>query len=237
MPTIVDSTQCHLWTDVLHARQLAREALNKWDRGTYVRMCVTTSWSAIEVACQEALSCVDIGYRFKENLDCAIASASLPPIDWSTGIWQRVRVLQDLRKSYIHRFGSLSDMFPLASVAENAVETARRAIEEVFAHVSRPAPAWIGLDEARGWQARSSFGHAVLTTGHAGVRMDDPLTVKVFIVIDGEERLTTVLPAGYEHSQELNELLQNVQVPISGIRVYENGELKQDLVVNMRGNV
>jgi len=236
MPTIVDSTQCHLWTDALHARQLAREALNKWDRGTYVRMCVTTSWTAIEVACQEALFSVDIGHRFKENLDRAIASASLRPIDWSTGIWQKVRVLQELRKSYIHRFASLGDMFPPASVAEDAVETARKAIERIFAHVSRPAPEWTGLDEARGWQARSSFGHAVLTTGHAGVRMDDPLTVKVFIVIDGEEKLTTVLPAGCDPSQEVNQLLQNVRVPISGIRVYENGELKRDLVVNMRGN-
>jgi hypothetical protein len=76
----------------------------------------------------------------------------------------------------------------------------------------------------------------VLTTGHAGVKMDDPLTVRVFMVIDGEERLTNVLPAGYDPSQEVNHLLQNVRIPISGIRVYENGELKQDLVVNMRGN-
>ena len=90
MPTIVDSTQCHLWTDALHARQLAREALNKWDRGTYVRMCVTTSWTALEVACQDALSCTDISYRFKENLDRAIAAASLPSLDWSTGTWDVV---------------------------------------------------------------------------------------------------------------------------------------------------
>ena len=236
MPTIVDSTQGHLWTDTLHARQLAREALNKWDRGTYVRMCVTTSWTAIEVACQEALFCVDIGYRFKENVDHAIASASLPTLDWSTGVWQKVRVLQELRKTYIHRFATLSDMFPLASVADDAVETARKAIEGVFAHVGQSAPTWTGIDEARGWQARSSFGTAVLTTGHTGVRMDDPLTVRIFMVIDGEEKLTTVLRAGQDPSQEVNQLLPNVQVPISGIRVYENGELKQDLVVNMRGN-
>ena len=236
MPTIVDSTQCHLWTDALHARQLAREALNKWDRGTYVRMCVTTSWTALEVACQDALACADIGYSFKVNLDRAIAAASLPSIEWSTGIWQRVRLLQELRKSYVHRFTSLSDMFPLAAVAEDAIETVREAIENIFAHVGRPAPTWTGLDEARGWQARSSFGTATLTTCHAGVRMDDPLTVRVFMVIDGEEKLTKVLPAGYDPSQEVNHLLQNVRVPISGIRVYENGELKQDLVVNMRGN-
>jgi hypothetical protein len=236
MPTIVDSTQCHLWTDALHARQLAREALNKWDRGTYVRMCVTTSWTAIEIACQEALCCRDIGYRFKENVDRAIASASLPPIDWSTGVWQRVRLLQELRKSYVHKFVSLSEMFPLATVAEDAIETARLAIERVFAHVGQSAPTWIGLDEARGWQAPSSFGHAVLVNCSAGVGIDDPLTVKIFLVIDGEEKLTTVLPAGCDPGQEVSHLLQDARAPISGIRVYENGELKQDLVVNMRGN-
>ena len=236
MPTIVDSTQCHLWTDALHVRQLARKALNKWDRGTYVRMCVTTSWTALEVACQDALNCADIGYRFKDNLDRAIAAASLPPLDWSTGVWQRVRVLQELRKSYIHRFAVLSDMFPPAEVAEEAIETVREAIDNIYAHAGKAAPNWPGLDEARGWQARSSFGAAVLTTGQAGVRMDDPNTVRVFIVIDGEEKLTTVLHAGSDPSQEVNHLLQNVRVPISAIRVYENGELKQDLIVNMRGN-
>ena len=237
MPTIVDSTQCHLWTDALHARQLAREALNKWDRGTYVRMCVTTSWTALEVACQDALACADIGYRFKENLDRAIAAASLSPLDWSTGVWQRVRLLQERRKSYVHRFASLSEMFPLAVVAEEAIDTAREAIERVYSHVGQTAPNWTGVDNARGWQAQSSFGTAHLTTGYAGVKMDDPRAVRVFLVIDGEEKLTTVLPAGYDPTEEVNRLLQNVRVPISGIRVFENGELKQDLIVNMRGNV
>ena len=236
MSSIVDSTQCHLWTDALHMRQLAREALNKWDRGTYVRMCVSISWTALEVACQDALTCTDIGYRFKENLDRAIAASALPSIDWSTGTWQKVRLLQELRKSYVHRFATLNDMFPLAVVAEDAIETVREAIENIFAHVGRAAPTWTSFDKARGWQTRSSFGAAVLTTGHAGVKMDDPLAVRVFIVIDGVEKLTTVLPAGYDPSQEVDHILQNAISPISGIRVYENGELKQDLIVNMRGN-
>lgn len=210
--------------------------MNKWDRGTYVRMCVTTSWTALEVACQDALACDNIGYRFKDNLDHALAAAELPVIDWSKGIWQKVRLLQELRKSYVHRFASLDEMFPLAEVAEEAIETVRKAIEDIFTQVGREAPTWASLDDARGWQTRSSFSIAVLTTGHADVQMDDPLAVRVFMVIDGEEKLTTVLPPGHDPSQEVNHLLQNVRVPISGIRVYENGELKQDLVVNMRGN-
>lgn len=236
MPTIVDSTESHLWTDALHARQLAREALNKWDRGTYVRMCVTTNWTAIEVACQEALDCTSIGYRFKENVDGAVASALLPPINWSLGVWQKVRLLQELRKSHIHRFTSLSDMFPPASVADDATETARNAIERIFAHAGKPPPTWIGLDEAHGWQAHSSYRASVLTACHAGAQIDDPSAVRVFLVIKGEEKLTAVLPVGSDPSSEVDQLLHNVSVPIDGIRVYENGELKRDLVVSMRGN-
>lgn len=236
MPTIVDSTQCHLWTDALHLRQLAREALNKWDCGTYVRMCVTTSWTALEMACQDALNCADIGFRFKDNLDRAIAAASLPPLDWSSGVWQRVRLLQERRKSYVHRFAVLGDMFPVAGVAEEAIEIVREGIENIYAMAGKAAPNWIGLNEARGWQASSSFGTAVATTSQAGVKIDDPNTVRIFIVIDGEEKLTTVLHAGSDPIQEVNRLLQNVRLPISGIRVYENRELRQDLVVNMRGN-
>jgi len=236
MPTIVDSLQCHLWTDALHLRQLAREAKNQWDRGTYVRMCVTTSWTAIEVACQEALACPEIGHRFKKNLDKAIALALLPPIDWSKGIWQEVRALQELRKSYVHKFATLINLFPHASVAENAIKTARNAIETIFAHVGETPPSWTALDDAQGWQKSSNFGTANLSALHANVKMDDPLAVRVFMVINGEEKLNEVLPSGSDPSQVINKLLQNVLVPISGIRVYENGELKQDLVVKMRGN-
>jgi hypothetical protein len=199
-------------------------------------MCVTTSWTALEVACQDALSSADIGHRFKDNLDRAISTAALPPLDWSTGIWQRVRLLQEKRKSYVHRFASLSEMFPLAAVAEEAIETVREAIEHLYSHIGRVAPSWTSLDDARGWQARTRFGTTVLAACRAGVKIDDPLAVRVFMVIDGEERLTTVLPAGYDPSQEVKHLLDNLRVPISHIRVYENGELKQDLLVNMRGN-
>lgn len=235
-PIIVDSTQCHLWTDALHTRQLAHEALNKWDRGTYVRMAVTTVWIALETSCQDALVTPDISYRFKENLDRALAAKALAPIDWSGGVWHRVRDLQERRKTYVHRFLSLSDMFPDASVADEAIRAARDAIADIYARAGVTAPAWVSLDEARGWHGRSNIGHATITVGRGGARIDDPTTVKIYLVVDGGERLTTVLPAGSDPTQEVTQLLDSVRVPISAIRVYENGQLKQDLVVNMRGN-
>jgi hypothetical protein len=235
-PAIVDSTQCHLWTDALHARQLAREALNKWDRGTYVRMAVTTVWIALETSCQEALDTIDIGYRFKKNLDRAIKSASLPPIDWSQGSWQKVRALQVLRKAFVHRFLSLQEMFPEAAVAEDAIETVRIAIIDIFTRTGKPVPTWIGLNDSRGWQSRSMFGGATITMGHHGAKMDDPNTVKIYLVIDGEEKLTTVLPSGHDPTESVEHLLTHVNVPISAIRVYDSGQLVKNLIVNMRGN-
>lgn len=66
---VVESPHYHLWTDALHARSLARQAHNKWDRGTYVRWCVNTSWTALEVACQDSTEDPNISYSFRKNLD------------------------------------------------------------------------------------------------------------------------------------------------------------------------
>jgi hypothetical protein len=236
-PTFVDSSQCHLWTDALHTRQLAREALNRWDRGTYVRMSVTAVWTALETSCQEALNAPGLGRRFKEDLDAAIGKAGAPPIDWSQGIWQKVRLLQERRKLYVHGFLSLNDLFPEASVADESIETVRRAVSELHARLAKPEPAWLALNHSRGWQAESSFGTPNVIALHAGLTAEDPNTLKVYLVIGGEEKLSRVLPAGADAQSSIDQLLDNSNLPISGVRVYNCGELVQDLIVSMRGNV
>lgn len=133
-PVLIDSTQCHLWTDALHVRQLSREATNRWDRGTYVRLCVVLAWTALEIACQDALGTPDIGYRFKGNLDRAIDCKGFASLDWSQGIWQEVLRIQELRKSYVHRFALLDDMFPEADIADEAVGIVRQAIGSIYRH-------------------------------------------------------------------------------------------------------
>lgn len=235
-PIVVDSTQCHLWTDALHIRQLAREARNKWDRGTYVRMAIATAWIALEVAAQEALGALDIGYRFKENLDRAVAAAGLPSLDWSHGIWQDVRALQERRKSYVHRYLSLTDLFPETEVAEQAIAVVRDAIVALCSHTGQPVPPWLRLEEAQGWHGLSTVGVATITVGYHGAKLEDPNTVRISIVSNGEERPTTVLPLDHNPQEHIEYLLKHVKVPISAIRVYRAGELVQHLVVNMRGN-
>jgi hypothetical protein len=103
-PKIVENPHYHLWTDVPHARSLAHQAHNKWDRGAYVRWAVTTSWTVLEIACQEALDEPKISYRFRENLDAALEQKRFQKLNWTSGLWQRVKDLQEARKGYVHRF-------------------------------------------------------------------------------------------------------------------------------------
>lgn len=235
-PIRVDSTQCHLWTDALHLRQLAREARNKWDRGTYVRMTVTTVWTALEVAVQDALGATNIGYRFKENLDRAISDAGLPALDWSQGLWQRVRSLQELRKSFVHRFMVVADLFPEATVADDAISLVRDAIEAIFEQSGKQPPSWTALSESPGWQGAPRFGTAVASVARDGASHDDPNTTRISIVINGQEYETTVLPLDQDPTEQIDHVLTSLRVPISAIRVHRAGVLLYHYAVNMRGN-
>lgn len=233
---LVDSTQCHLWTDALHLRQLAREAPNIWDRGTYVRMVVTTAWVALESACIDALDDPRIPYSFKKNLDKAISANGLQPLDWSRGLWQDVRKLQEVRKTYIHRFLALTDMFPEAADADSAVETVRTASQDIYTRAQKAAPDWTHLDHAKGWAASSNVPAPSLTACRENAKVDDPQTVKVYVVRNGVEHLSEVLPPGTDAQPYLDQIIDNAQIPVSKIVVYENGELIKDLQVNMRGS-
>lgn len=236
-PALVDSNHCHLWTDALHVRELAREAVNRWDRGTYVRLTVVLTWTALEIACQDALGAPEIGYRFKDNLDAAIASKGLGPLDWSRGVWHRVRELQERRKAYMHKFASLNEMFPEADLADQSVTVTREGIKAIYAHAGAEAPAWTDFDHSQGWSGQlglSDSCSASLTTG--GTSIDDPTAVRVYLVRNGVEVLSSVHPQGTDCGPEAARLVQSVNVPINAIRVYEGTNLVRELLVHMRGN-
>ena len=234
---LVDSNHCHLWTDALHVRELARVAVNRWDRGTYVRLTVVLTWTALEIACQHALGTPEIGYRFKENLDKAIACRGLSALDWSQGVWQRVRELQERRKAYMHKLASLSEMFPEAELADQSVIVAREGIKAIYAHVGAEAPAWTDFDHSNGWSGQvglSDSSSAARTTG--GTSINDPTAVRVYLVRNGVEVLSSVHPQGTDCGHEAARLVQSVNVPINAIRVYEGTNLVRELLVHMRGN-
>ena len=236
-PVLVDSTQCHLWTDALHVRELAREAVNRWDRGTYVRLCVVLAWTALELGCQDALQDPGIGHSFKDNLDRAVATLGLPPLDWSQGLWQDVRRIQDLRKAYVHKFATLSEMFPESEIADGAIAVIRSAVVAIYCHVGKAPPDWTEFDRSHGWAEQ----RGVLDTMHAcviagGVSADDPTAIKVCYVIDQVEHVSGIYPSGSDYEAETQRLVEAVNVPISAVRVYTGPALIYERLVHMRGS-
>lgn len=233
-PKIVDTPHYHLWTDVLHARALAHQARNKWDRGTYVRWCVTTACIALEVACQDATGDEKISYRFEDNLDASLSSRDLPPLDWGRGTWQEVSQLRKRRNDYVHRFPKEGDLFPEAKVADDSVKTVREAIVSIYEHTNQPVPPWVSDDQDRGWDTEpGTCANAIVI--RSGADEQDPRTLYICYVANGEEKVSDVLPPDTDPRPFCEEVLQSAQVPIQAIRVYEGDEVICEQEVRMRG--
>lgn len=233
-PKVVEDPHYHLWTDALHARALARQANNKWDRGTYVRWAVATSWTVLEIACQEALGKPDISRRFKENLDSAIQNKGFRSLQWGCGIWQRVLDLHKKRNGLAHRFISEDDYFPDATVADESIDIVREAISAIYRHVNRRVPIWIQDNDDRGWDSGRRNG-SNMTLIHSGADQNDPKLVKLFYVHSGKEKLTDVLPSGTDYLPYVDDLIRKVRVPISAVKVYEGNTVVYVRELNMRG--
>jgi hypothetical protein len=158
----------------------------------------------------------------------------LLPLTWGQGIWQKVTKVQDLRKGYTHRFVTARDLFPEASVADDAIETIRDAIIEIYGHVGRPAPPWADDNDDRGWD-KGSRSIAALSAIHAGADTDNDQTIHVCYVAMEREFTSDVLPPGTDWNPYVEGLLKSVKVPISKIRVYCGSDLIHDQHVEMRG--
>lgn len=234
-PKIVENAHYHLWTDALHARALANQARNKWDRGTYVRWTVTTAWTVLEVACQHALEDDQISRSFCRNLNLAIERKSLPPLDWGSGLWQKVTEIRRTRNSYVHRFLQERDLFPGADVADYAIDVIREAVLSIYEHANRVPPTWIHDDEDRGWdKGRSIDGDFTLI--HAGAFVDDPKVIKIYYIREDKEHLHEVLPPGTDPQPYLDDLIRHVNEPISGVKAYEGDKLVSERALRMRGD-
>ena len=139
----IDSIQYHVWSDALHARELARHTESEWDRGAYVRWAIQTAWSAFVNVCTDSLQATGLGMRFKERFNEAIAAKSLPAVDWSHGIWQQVLQVYGIRKSFVHVVPSVSHQTLLSSVAEaeHAIAVLRDAMKAFLGLAGLPASA------------------------------------------------------------------------------------------------
>lgn len=233
-PKIVDSAHYHVWTDALHARELARQAKNDWDRGTYVRWSITSAWTALEMVCGDTLGTEGIGRRFKDNLDAAIAKNGLPSLNWGSGIWQRIAAIHQVRKDLVHINASQASLFPPVELAENAINHIRAAIVDLSGMMENPAPLWIQDDEDRGWdKGKGTVGHAMVV--RAGVDPDSPNAVRIGYVYKGEEHICEILRDGTNPEQSISQLIQTIRVPVSRVRAYVGTTLVIDRELPMRG--
>lgn len=232
----VDSPHFHVWTDALHARQLAKDTANDWDRGTYVRWTIQSAWTAFEWTCEIALSTSGLGNQFRRRFDEAMAAAGNATVDWGSGLWQRVLEVYQLRKDYIHPRIPQARLFSPLQQAEKAVTTLRAAIEDLHNRLGITAPEWIYDDVADGWQGRrtvTDVAHATLI--RAGAKRDDPNAVIVAYVYKGEEHISEVLPPGSDPRPVMEALIDSIVVPISEVRAYHGEKLIESVNLKMRG--
>jgi len=233
MLKLIENNHYHIWTDALHARALSHETNNRWDRGTYVRWTIMTGWIALEIACQEALEEPKISYRFKDNLDKAIKRKSLLKLDWGKGIWQQVANLQEVRKNCVHRFSKESDLFPDASIADQAINTARNAITAIYNHVGKDVPHWVNDDEDQGWAIKGMTVFGNLYSIPPGVDENAPDTIKITYIYKAKECIRDVLPANTDPSPYIDRLVKSIGLPISGIKVYRGNKVIQEIQFTM----
>ena len=234
IPKLVTTPHYHLWTDALHARALAHQARNAWDRGAYVRWAINTAWTAFETVCEDALSTTGLGNRFKEKVNEAILGLSLAPLEWGKGLWQKVLGVYQLRKDYVHVAPPQNRLFANVSEADDAINVLRDAIKAIYIHVGKTPPIWIDDDYDRGWDdGGGSFGHP--TIRRQNTDENHPDVVKVAYVYGGNEYVSDILPPGSDPEPYIAHLLSNSRVPISAVRIYRGKLLVEDRSVPMRG--
>lgn len=234
IPKLVTTSHYHLWTDALHVRELARQARNDWDRGAYVRWAVNTAWAAFEAACGDALGATGLGNRFKDNVNKAVSKVSLPALDWSQGLWQKVLKIYKLRKEYIHVALPQNHLFAKVSEADEAISTLREAIKAIYLHAGKAAPAWADDDRDRGWDdGGGQMG--TLTVLRQKADPSNPDVVKVAHIYRGNEYTTEILPPGTDPEPYIENLLINTSMPISMVKIYRGNTLIEERPIPMRG--
>jgi len=223
---LINSTQYHLWSDALHARQLARATHDEWDRGAYVRWAVNTAWTAFENYASDVLDAQGLGMRFKERFDAALAAKSLPPVSWGAGTWQRVLGVYESRKSFTHVAAETDSavLRPPTSDAEAAVSTMREAVRALAAHAGIEAPHWVEDDTAASFGARAknvAFGFVTM----AGADPNDPEHIRITLVWEGKEHDHLYAPPGTAWEPLLDRLEKQLNVPATAIRAYRGPTL------------
>ncbi len=94
---IENNTQ-QIWSDALHFSFLAKNTEDKWDMSTYVRGTIINCWIVIENEFCDLLEDDKISYRFKQNVEEAVAKLGKESIEWKSGWGQKLAILHGKRK-------------------------------------------------------------------------------------------------------------------------------------------
>jgi hypothetical protein len=236
----VDSPHYHVWTDALYARQLAKSASNDWDRGSHVRWCVSSAWTAFELSAEDALDTSGLGYRFRENFDVACDAKDISRVDWGQGLWQQVQVIHAGRIQYLHGNIVQADLFPELSVADNAVATLRESVLAVYALANKGRPTWVDDDTVPpalpdALTVGGVGGSVAHITRVDNVAVDDPARIRTTYVYLGQEYEASVDPPETDPQARMNDLLNGVVVPISYVRSYRGDTIIDEWQIKMRG--
>jgi hypothetical protein len=63
--------------------------------------------------------------------------------DFGCGLWQCILEIRDSRNEYAHSGVTISDRFPSASVAEDAIAKSREAIRDIYTKLGKQTTAWV----------------------------------------------------------------------------------------------
>jgi len=230
---LVDNANFHIWTDALHARELARRAQDQWNRGTYVRWAVNSAWMAFEMACEDALEVSGLKPDFWRGLDDAVAAKGLVPLDRSQGIWSSIARIHNLRRDYTHPGITQSKLFAPVQQAEDAIRCLRDGIGSVYGHAGKPTPRWVQADKDMGYP-QVSVAHVVLI--HPGVTRDTPNMIRVTHIYQDHEYDLEWLPPGADWRPIVDRFIAEVRIPISKVLVYEGSQIIFSRDLPMRGS-
>ena len=106
--------------------------------------------------------------RFKDDLKTAIKQTGKTGIDFGSGFWKRILEIRESRHKYTHAGGSISDRFPPASLAEEAIKVIREAIKDIYSKVGKQPPVWVDLDVSDGWPETRRVGISAYMTLRKG---------------------------------------------------------------------
>lgn len=236
----VDTPHYHVWTDALHARELARKTKDRWNRGSYVRWTIVSACTALEISCAGYLG-RSVGWRFKDDVNAACDVLSIPRPDWGQGLWQRVLEVRDWRNDCVHAALPPSRLFAPVAEAEDAISVIRAAVVDMATRTGSPSPTWVNddIDNAEGLTMGASFrsiGHALLS--HQGASADDPNTIRICYVYEGKEWDSEHLPPDphFDPQPALEKQIKAMRVPISAVKAYRGPTLLKEIALNMRGS-